>query len=285
MFRHSEIIPQPFAHRLVVALEAFFDESGKFHSGPVVSLACVVGNSGDLDAFNPAWGSALVRADLACLAAKEAFLTNKPLSSRIPAQTVSERIETLKPFIEAIQQHLQIGVIAVFDVKAYEAASKKVRHHFGLSTKDPIYAAFLRIVLELVGTVKHPQEGIGMVCDDEEQTAEPFYRYWRRLKKIDPKARKHLACLTFADDEVFPALQAADLLSSLSRLEARRIFFGEEYDWKPMHDSLVTTAPAGRFWAKPFYVGEAMINQLAASFVAAGDAVASEPPTPAEGQS
>jgi hypothetical protein len=37
-------------------MEAFFDESGNFHSGPVVSLACVVGNYEDLNEFNPAWG-------------------------------------------------------------------------------------------------------------------------------------------------------------------------------------------------------------------------------------
>ena len=55
MFRHSDLVPQPFIHRRIVAMEAFFDESGKFHSGPIVALCGVVGNYADLEKFNQAF--------------------------------------------------------------------------------------------------------------------------------------------------------------------------------------------------------------------------------------
>ena len=73
-----------------------------------------------------------------------------------------------------------------------------------------------------------------MICDDDEQTAINCFKFYRKVRIVNATSRQRLAAITFADDKSFRALQAADMLSSLMRLDTYRQF----YDYKPLFDHL-----------------------------------------------
>ncbi len=78
----------------------------------------------------------------------------------------------------------------------------------------------------------------------EEQTALPMYKFYRRLKLIDSDAGDKLAAISFADDSVLFGIQAADLVASVMRFEAHKKFFGTEYDYRKLHET-ITKQPSG----------------------------------------
>jgi hypothetical protein len=64
-----------------------------------------------------------------------------------------------------------------------------------------------------------------------------------------------LAALTFANDQEFVPLQAADMLSSLVRLEARKIFHHEYYEYVSLFHALThpSSSPSSIKWVKGFF--------------------------------
>jgi len=231
------LLPRPIGRRrMVCAMDAFFDESG-FHASNVIAFCGVAADTPALDRFNPAWGSLLVRADLEYLEMKSALNPRRKLSSRVGAHTPKERADFLMPFVNVIREHLDIGVVVAVDVKEYQRLPKKMRSELG-SVDDPIYAAFLHALLTVSGSLRDGDH-LGFVCDDEESTAEPCYKMYRKAIKRSVVARKAMSSLTFANDRHYPGLQAADLLASLARREAKLKFFGETYEYESVYQAVV----------------------------------------------
>ena len=83
------------------------------------------------------------------------------------------------------------------------------------------------------------------------------YRLYGRVRTINPELKRKMVAITFADDDVFVPLQAADLLASLCRLEAGRQFHREYYEYMPTFRAL-TGPGSGMRWAVNFYGGDRM---------------------------
>jgi len=81
-------------------------------------------------------------------------------------------------------------------------------------------------LLEIAGYVQGSDK-ISLICDDDIQTAWDCYRHYRSVRRVDSEINDKVASLSFADDEYFPALQAADFVAFLSRLEAKRQFYSD----------------------------------------------------------
>jgi len=77
-----------------------------------------------------------------------------------------------------------------------------------------------------------------MICDDDEGTALPFYRLYRRVKKVWPEARRKFAGISFVDDRYLFGIQASDFVASLIRLEATEQITGEKYDYSSLYKAL-----------------------------------------------
>jgi hypothetical protein len=102
---------------------------------------------------------------------------------------------------------------------------------------DPVYTAFARSILEIVEEC--PNDGrILLYCDDEEQTALPFCRLYRKIKNQYSDAHTKLRGISFVDDELSFPLQATDLVASLVRQEAFSRFRDRPYDFKPLFEAL-----------------------------------------------
>jgi hypothetical protein len=221
----------------IMSVSGFFDESGKFKDHSVISFSGVAATTELFHQpyFVPDWQYALHQSGLESLSAKSAFRHRVALSTKVEALGIDERIKALLPFVRAIRKNLQLIVGAAIDVEAFK---KLPSHYYQILGDDPFFTAFLSMVMEVVGDVP-ANDQLSFICDDEEEMAIPMYRLYRRVKLIAPAARDKMVAISFADDRYLYGLQAADLVSSLIRREAAKKFFGEEYEYRPLFESLM----------------------------------------------
>lgn len=231
---------------------AYFDESGKHLDHPVVTFAGVCAGQRKLDTFDDAWSSLLRRYGIETLHMKQAADLGTDCGTVMHAnQSFDERGEALKPFVDCINEHLELGLIQAWDVRGFQGMDQNLKHGLG-SPKDPHFVAFSRAISELVDYVP-PNDYISLICDDDLATAWDCYRHYRGMGNADAKIRKKLVSLSFADDVSFPALQAADLAAYLSRRQARLEFYKQDYGFKPLFDYLIAEQPLGKMdWRRMF---------------------------------
>jgi Protein of unknown function (DUF3800) len=212
----------------------FFDESGKFKDHKVISFGGVVAYNENFIDFANEWGRLLYRNGLPALSAKNVLNARRPLSRKNRRVGIKERIEDLAPFVACIRKHLQVIIGVTVDVRAFK---KLPAHFFQTYGADPVFVAFARSMLEVIGFTPE-RDKVSFVCDDEEEVAVHVFRLYRRVKRIFPRARNKLVAITFADDKSLFALQAADLVSSIMRLEAGRRMLRAKYDYLPLFKAL-----------------------------------------------
>ena len=241
----------------------FFDESGKFNDHDVISFGGVSGYAEHVNHFANEWGRLLHQNGMKEFSVKSAFNHRRPLGNRNKALGVRARVAALKPFVQCIRTHLSVVSGVAIDVVAFKAAPPKLQAAY---TKDPIIMAFLRALIYVLDfTPKNDK--VSFICDDDEAQAWNFYQLYRRVKKIWPGARKKLAALSFADDEFLWGLQAADLVSGLMRMEARKLWFKTPYQYRSLFKLMSATPTRGsneRIWACDIaFVAKKNINGVA----------------------
>lgn len=219
----------------MVTISSFMDESGKFLDSDVVVIGAVVahGPPGTASFVNE-WAYWLHQTGLQYLEMKTASRLIFPLSEKVPAHEPYRRIDALLPFVLCVRRHLQMISGVAIDVREFRSLPEQYRK---IWSDDPCYTAFARNVLAIIED--SPSDGIlSLYCDDEEKTAWPFYELYRRIKNQYPDARGKLKGITFADDQLSFAIQAADLVSSLIRQEALLRFRNQPYNFQPLFDAL-----------------------------------------------
>ncbi|HEV2491588.1 MAG TPA: DUF3800 domain-containing protein [Terriglobia bacterium] len=239
---------------------AYFDESGKPHDQPVVTFCGVCGTRQAIDRFDEQWRLLLRRAGMRRLHTTRALRNSVKLGDHIPKQTVDERTDALKPFSDCINDHLEIGLVIASSVKGFQSLSAKAREKLG-KTRDPHYVAFVRGMLALGEYIKG-NDLINMICDDDMETAWNCYLHWRKLRRFRRFFDAEVISLTFADDEHFPAVQAADMVASLARLEARLRFYGQPYSYKRLFEHLTTERGASKMKWYPCFADEKKFREL-----------------------
>jgi Protein of unknown function (DUF3800) len=230
--------------------QAFLDESGKFKDKRVVSFCGFVSPQMRVREFEDEWNGLLKQFELQCLTIKRALRHKIPFSPNTQAKSAKERNEAFVPFIKCIRKHFEMGIAITVDVDAYNKWPHQAKKRIG-GSEDPHYFAFL---CALTGASKYVRQGdkFSLICDDDKATAMTCYGLYTRARTINPELRHKLVSITFADDDVFVPLQAADLLASLSRLEAARQFHRDYYEYMPSFDAL-TGQGSGMNWGVSFY--------------------------------
>jgi Protein of unknown function (DUF3800) len=214
----------------MTVLHSFFDESGKFKDHRVVAFCGFGASPTQLKDFDAQWENQLRRTGMDALHWVDARRYGKPLSKKIGPQTLTERINELRPFADCVNDYLGLGAACVFEVVGYTAFALESKALLG-NTENPFYIQFLRTMLLLAEYAKS-DERITMTCDEDEGTAWNCYRFYKQVKKVHRDIRKRFGAITFADDIHFPALQAADMLSFLCREQANLQFYGERYEYE-----------------------------------------------------
>ncbi len=236
----------------MAVLNAYLDESGKHADNKVVALGGVCASPTSIHELEECWNGLLRRYGMSSLHMKEALRLKKPLGKAIKANTAQERIDALKPFADCIRRHVELGLSITIDVGAYAAMSVEGRKRIG-GSEDPHYLAFLSGML---GPVHYSlgKDYIHVICDDDEATALNCYRFYRRIRKVIREAHDRLAAISFARDEQFPSLQAADFVASLIRMEAHLEYERRPYDYRELFLHLIAPNPPGKMiWGRCNY--------------------------------
>lgn len=225
-------------------LHAYFDESGKQHDHPAVTFTGVCVSDSRLSAFDSEWGVLLRQYGLKSLHMAKVSRLKENCGPKMPRhQTIEQRIEALVPFADCINKNLEKGLIQAIDVKGFKELNDQSKQGIG-SPDDPYYLAFARGMVELIDYVQG-DDRISLICDDDKSTAWLCYCHYRAIRRVHLDVRKKIVSLTFATDDYFPALQAADMVAFLSRLEAKRRFYNEFNAFLPLFNSLVRDNGAG----------------------------------------
>ena len=217
---------------------SYWDESGKFKDHKVVSFCGVMASPESRDAFNDAWNAVLKETQLPALHATLALQFHRNVTPALRKGTPEQRCDALKPFVDCILNHMDLGVALSVDVEAYSKWSPEAKKRVG-GSDDPSYFAFLQAMGSVKKLATQEADLVSMMCDEDEETAQNFYRLYRRGKKVDPELKKKLVSISFSDDELFPALQAADLLAALVRLESLKSFGYHPHSFKSLVSHLM----------------------------------------------
>jgi len=241
----------------------YCDESGKQGDHPVVTFSGLCLAQPKLAAFDDAWNTLLRQYEIASLHMARASRLSEKHGPKMPrGQTASERIKALIPFADCINQHFELGLVQALDIAGFNAMSKDARAKIG-SPNDPYFIAFMRSGGEVLDYA-HDEDKVSIICDDDRATALDCYRHYRGLCTAHEKWRDKIISLTFADDRYFPALQAADMLAFLSRLESKRLFYRDRYDFQPLYEYVTTDQGVGRAVWKGLFMNESKLREMSA---------------------
>jgi hypothetical protein len=243
----------------MAVLSVFFDESGKCKDRRVISLSGLCATEDTLTRFHGKWRELLRRHNLPYLKASQAFRAHRHLSDVIPRQSIEDRIEALKPFAACIGENLEFALAIAVNVEAFKRTKEHVKKQIS-GGEDPFYCAFLRIVIAAINKANGAH--LSLVCDDDHETAKNCLSIYRRIKNLDEPWRDKLSAITFADDKVFPALQAADMVSGLFRLEGGMRFLGEKYSYRPLIEYMVEDRGVMRTQWGNVFIGECKMAKI-----------------------
>lgn len=249
-------------------LNAYFDESGKHKDHPVVAFCGVVASIDKLQKFDVAWKELLTAYGLKTLHMRDASDANKHLSDKLPVQTLGQRIEALKPFADCINR-LERGIVEAVDVAGFNGLSPTALARIG-NPNDPYYFAFARGILELAEKVSS-EDQISLICDEDPETAPMCYAHYEALKVADDKVKEKIVSLTFASDEHFPCLQAADMVAYLARREARFRFYNKKDAFQELFHYLISDPEADATKWIALFADEKMLKNLSAVLSRPGD--------------
>lgn len=244
-------------------MHCYCDESGKKGDHPVVTFTGLCLSQLKLRAFDDEWNVLLRHYEIDSLhMARASRLSEKHGPKMKRGQTADERTDALLPFADCINKHFEIGLIQAMDVAGFNSLSTNARRKIG-SPDDPYYIAFMRGGLEMI-KYAHAEDKVSIICDDDRETAWDCYRHYRGICSARPDFREKVVSLTFADDRYFPALQAADMLAFLARLEAKRMFYKDRYSFKRLFDYVKTEKGVGHAKWRFCFLNEEELKSLAA---------------------
>lgn len=241
---------------LMAIFQAFFDESGKFKDKQVISFCGLCSPPARINKFEDEWKTLLRHYGLTSLTMKRALRRKIKFSHDVAAHSVEERNAVLKRFAACIREHFELGVAVTVDVKAYSDWGSNPKRLL-VGSDNPHYFSF---IIGLIASVQHVEvqkdNRLSFICDDDEETAINCYKLYRKAKATVPQIRRTLAAISFAEDEDFVPLQAADLVSSVYRMEAQRRFHRLYYEYMPLFNALTAqTQTSGDTikWSEHFY--------------------------------
>jgi uncharacterized protein DUF3800 len=220
-------------------IQWFCDEGGKYQKNAVVSLSGLTVSPHRLALFNDEWEALLRSYELTSVHMRVLADVYSAHGPKMPRdQTVDQRTEALLPFADCINRHLEVGIMEAWDVNGYASISTAARNCLGGSA-DPHYLCFVRTILETVTHLRE-KETVHIVFDDDLLKAWDGYLHYRAVCKTLPEIKKRCSAVTFARDDDYPALQAADMVAFLARLEANSRFFGTPNEWSRLFKYLIT---------------------------------------------
>ena len=132
----------------------------------------------------------------------------------------AKRNAMLTDFADIVMNSGMVGLGRVLDTRKYRELQQANRLP---GTSDPNVFVFQSLVMRSIERVKEvvPNATVTLIVDDDPENAWGYYNLLSSLKRhADPQfaeVKDQIDAISFGDDRFFPGLQAADLLSYVSR--------------------------------------------------------------------
>jgi hypothetical protein len=192
----------------------FLDESGHFSNSDYICIAGYASSDEGWEAFIPEWSALLKKHALPAIHMKD--IVSSKGSSPAAQWAMDKKLAMLEQFIQLIQKHVKAGFGVGLKAAHYRTVVKKLEHS-GLVTNPfhaPVFCLARIIKLAAFHTLlKSSEQAIEVVLDDSEQYSMKFYSYFSKLKQRNAFVKERISSITFADDEKWFPLQAADMLA------------------------------------------------------------------------
>jgi hypothetical protein len=193
----------------------FFDGSGKPSDRRFISYCGYVCGVDDGERFTDAWASLCRQEFLPYLSMKEAVNWRGAWDNKRRQwgeQADAERRRLLLQFADIVRDGPMFGF--GFSVDVSQMTAKQVP-----ATELYLFAKCLEDVLKAVDV----NARLSIIVDEEEKYAEQFYGMFRRLRQQRHEIANHWSLIGLGNDEVWPGLQAADLLARAVADELDRV--------------------------------------------------------------
>lgn len=213
------------------------DESGKWHNADWVVLGGLIGVP---DVWNKYfmrdWRLKLQRHKVDYVHMIEAIHTKGDVFKRFRGHE-RERDELLLDFAESIPRGITPIVAAVQMPKQISARSAKQFHAFEGAIKSA-----LKQLLD--------DESLSLICDEEDKhSVSTMYDLWQKYKMRHHSNRSKTAMIGFADDEVYPPLQAADMWAyTCFQLKMRNP--GQDGIFTKLHEAITARRKKDDVWVR-----------------------------------
>jgi hypothetical protein len=187
----------------MAVLRAFFDESGNLQ-GPEthVVFGGLVGQIDETSTFTRKWVE-LLGSDFTHIHMTDAMRLAGPFKGCRD----TTRDEVLVECAKLAQAKSAMLVSSSMDKRDFLVLTNEQRSRF----KNPAYGGFETCVRILAREFR--RHDIHLWCDESEEYAETCLKLYKRLKSMNKDFALRLPSLTFANDEKFPGLQAADMVA------------------------------------------------------------------------
>lgn len=265
LFKHSvfAILRRP----LKVALYLYLDESGKFHDGTgFICLCGYMGEDAQLTKFNRRWARLLKDSHLQSL-----HTTKFPSQCKKLGLDKPEADKLLTKFVDIIRESELFGFAVGVDGKHFKQKLKLA----GRPEADPALFAIhrmLRNLREACAQVNNYQPRIMLTFDEAEDYSITCYKLISRLRKSNLEVKEMILAISFADDNYFSPLQAADLLANLTNKYWRDSLTEASPKVPELLKRLLTPPAPGKgvaMWHKPEFWNAAEIDKHLSTLVAA----------------
>jgi hypothetical protein len=206
----------------MAAIHLYCDEAGKFRKSDYTSFGGYIQSSDKWEKFSREWND--IRRHYEVPPIHMGAMSHPEDNPGWPAvkEKWGERWEAnceemLKRLATKVQEHMLVSLCAVVDAKHFLLMPPS---KFKTRVEDPKYLAFQDVVLRSIGTVNWGDSdvAIGLVLDDDQETAVTCYDLLIKLKRLKPEIKKRISGICFVEDSWYPGVQAADMVT----YEARR---------------------------------------------------------------
>jgi len=171
------------------------------------------------DQFDNQWNKRLRKDDLKFFHMSEAMSLNgefKKWRDKKDAQT--KRDQLIVDLCGLISQWTSAAIISPVSITEFSGLSIQTKGKL----EDPEYLAFEACMLNAMDYIAGSSDTLALLCDDEQKYAMKCYELLNKLKLRHTKLQNKITSICFADDKIFPALQAADIWVYVQRQEAIR---------------------------------------------------------------
>ena len=225
-------------------LYAYCDESGKDHEHDIVVFNALMAGFESWERLSKAWTELLRCYQLEDFHAKFAFRHSQHYGT-MKSGTAEDRTRDIFPFVRAIVECIELGIITAVDVRAYKLPTlHKIRLNI---SEDPHYFAFYVAISQIMQHRQIPKDyTVGLVLDEDEAKAMPIYKFLLRMKKANEEAKRRISAICFMDDSQSPQLQAVDLFTYLCRLRGEQMFLKKDNPYASLSNAFEPSGSTGK---------------------------------------